>query len=169
MPRSLWRPSSKKVESKVCPICSELVEPRKAGPHKSVHVRQAKAKYRYFGSCKHPYDFKSCVECGEKSWIQVRSDFCSYRCSKMGDRNPIRAKAYPHGMDPSEYARAHTKVNRLRGKAFGCSICKTQVDRMYHWANISGDYENPFDYWSLCVPCHDRFDRERMSKVADAA
>lgn len=30
--------------------------------------------------------------------------------------------------------------------------------RVYHWANVTGDYANPEDYIRLCAPCHYRFD-----------
>lgn len=120
------------------------------------------AQYRYLiGDDKHPYEFKACDTCGEESWIQKRRSHCSYRCSKLGDKNPSKQKASGHSLTKVEYAGAHTAVRKARGSAFGCVHCGTTEDRTYHWANISGDYWNIDDYISLCVPCHDRYDRTK--------
>lgn len=146
-----------------CPECSiEIVEKRRRGPHLSACRRSKNAKYRYLdGDTKHPCEYKACKTCGTEDWYQVRRDFCSYRCSKLGDLNPSKQKASDHGLSASDYARAHTLVNEARGKAFGCMHCQTTEKRMYHWANISGKYWNVYDYINLCVPCHDKYDRDK--------
>lgn len=85
---NVYRPSTYS-EDTVCAECGESVSGPMRGPHRSVHVRSAKAKYRYLdGDTKHPYEFKACKKCGEEKWIQTRNDFCSYKCSKLGDLNP---------------------------------------------------------------------------------
>lgn len=154
-----------------CPDCGvEVQNPRQRGPHLSGCRRKANAKYHYMdGDNKHPYEYKACATCGEKSWIQVRRDHCSYSCSKMGDKNPSKQKTSGHTLSKTEYVKAHCVVRNTRGDAFGCMHCGTVEDRMYHWANISGDYWNVEDYISLCVPCHDRFDRRKGRTRGDDA
>ena len=146
-----------------CPDCGKVIsKPTQRGPHLSGCRRSKNAKYKYLnGDSKHPYEFKTCGTCGVKGWIQTRRDYCSYSCSKMGDLNPSKQRATDHRLTPTEYASAHKAVRKARGKAFGCSDCGTAVDRMYHWANLTGNYFDINDYKSLCVPCHDSFDRYR--------
>lgn len=146
-----------------CPECdAEIVEPVRRGPHLSACRRSLNAKYKYFnGDTKHPYEFKACLTCNTKSWIQKRNDYCSQRCSKLGNLNPSSQRDSHHGLTKVEYVRAHELVRRARGNAFGCAHCGTNVQRVYHWANISGDYWNTEDYINLCVPCHDRYDRAK--------
>ena len=152
-----------------CPDCGlEVIEPRRRGPHLSACRRSAKAKYRYLdGDNKHPYEFKTCAECGVESWIQVRRDYCSYSCSKMGEKNPARQKWSGQTITVNEYHAAHRAVKRARGRAFGCAHCGTTEDRMYHWANISGNYWDVNDYINLCVPCHDKYDRAKGRIIWD--
>jgi len=54
-------------------------------------------------------------------------------------------------------ARGHGYVYRVRGKASEC-VWGCVADR-YQWANLTGDYENPWDYAQMCISCHIRFDR----------
>ena len=119
-----------------------------------------KAQYIYLdGDSHHPYEWKACATCGQEGWIQKRRGHCSRSCSKMGDKNPSKQKSSGHELTPVEYVTAHKAVRKTRGLAFGCEHCGTVEDRMYHWANVSGDYWNVEDYINLCAPCHDKFDR----------
>ena len=139
----------------------EVPEKRKRGPHLSAHTRIAAAKYEYPDGNKHPYEWKVCPTCDELKLIRRDKIWCSHRCSKMGDLNPAKQKAFPHGMTKYEYVMAHKAVRLARGKAFGCEHCGTRAKRMYHWANLTGDYWNVWDYKSLCVPCHSKMDYAR--------
>lgn len=125
------------------------------------------AKYTYLpGDTKHPYELKQCPTCLITTLIQKRRTYCSHRCSKMGDLNPSKQKATNHGLSPVEYATVHNRVRAARGSAFGCSHCLTTEDRVYHWANVSGNYDDVSDYINLCVPCHDRFDRNKSKALS---
>lgn len=54
------------------------------------------------------------------------------------------------------YEHAHRQVFHKRGKANSCVWgCQS---KLYHWANLTGDYENIEDYASMCVSCHQLFD-----------
>lgn len=60
------------------------------------------------------------------------------------------------------YAAGHKRVSRERGAPTRCEACElNDPGRVYHWASLTGDYGNPFDYRRLCVPCHRRFDTRR--------
>ena len=66
-------------------------------------------------------------------------------------------------IDPTEYRRAHYLVQSRRGKANSCiNRCK-HTD--YQWANLTGHYFDRFDYVSMCVPCHTRFDHLRVAVI----
>lgn len=145
------------METNTCDICGASVEKRKAGPHKSVHVRQAKAKYIYKdGDRKHPYHWDECKECGKRALMKVRgAGFCSLSCSQMGSRNSMVNR------DPDGYAANHRKVSEALGKASGrrC-MCG---ERAAHWANLTGNYVDTYDYTAMCARCHNRYDRARRS------
>ena len=60
------------------------------------------------------------------------------------------------------YSTKHYWVERELGKPNYCEFCMTTVDRMYHWANISNEYQRDLvDWLRLCVPCHTKFDKSK--------
>ena len=66
------------------------------------------------------------------------------------------------GVDASLAAK-HAWVKRRLGRPSKCEKCGTAEKRMYHWANISGEYKRSLDDWiRLCVPCHKSFDLEKI-------
>lgn len=67
--------------------------------------------------------------------------------------------------DQASYNAKHMWVYRRLGKPKKCTSCGLDDPiRMYHWANISGQYMRNIDDWMrLCVPCHSDFDRNRRS------
>lgn len=53
------------------------------------------------------------------------------------------------------YRGIHNWVERRLGKPKRCDVCLVTEDKMYHWANISGQYKKELSDWRrLCVPCH---------------
>lgn len=112
---------------------------------------------------KHPYIRKECLTCGKKSMQKTKSKgFCSRACAKIGDLNPTwKENSVYKKESPSQIVTWHKAVYSNRGQPSHCEHCKTTEDRMYHWANVSGNYEDILDYIRLCVPCHTRFDRSK--------
>ena len=109
---------------------------------------------------KHPYVRKSCLICNKQTMQKTRSKgFCSRACAKVGEFNP---NWWPDSIykqyTMSQMTAFHQAVYKVRGKASRCDSCGTREKRMYHWANITGDYGNVWDFDSLCVPCHYKFD-----------
>ena len=64
------------------------------------------------------------------------------------------------------YNAKHARVQRLRGKADSCAWGCTETFR-FEWACMTGDYDNPDDYASLCVLCHRRYDRAVIRTATD--
>lgn len=74
-----------------------------------------------------------------------------------GDKN-IKWK----GKDAS-YAAKHMWVKYHFGSPQECEHCGKTEKRMYHWANISKEYiRERSDWLRLCVPCHKKFDLDRL-------
>lgn len=60
--------------------------------------------------------------------------------------------------DDAGYAAMHLRVQELRGKPSRCAMCDTVEARRFEWANLTGDFSNPYDYVRLCTSCHHRLD-----------
>lgn len=64
--------------------------------------------------------------------------------------------------DAVGYKGAHYRVRRVRGAPRQCEHCGAQPPQAkMEWASISRRYHDPFDYKSLCIPCHRAWDAER--------
>ncbi len=63
----------------------------------------------------------------------------------------------------ASYQAKHMWVYRRLGKPKRCSSCSLDdPEKMYHWANISGQYKRDVRDWvRLCVPCHMAYDKGR--------
>lgn len=62
------------------------------------------------------------------------------------------------------YSAKHKWLYKYYGKANRCEniYCESVNKKMFHWANISGEYKrNRKDFLMLCVPCHRTLDRSR--------
>lgn len=100
---------------------------------------------------KKPYTRKMCQGCGKTAMMQTRASaqFCSYRCSQLGDNNS-------NWSDDPGYIAAHGRVYRERGKASRCVF--GDHDGPYAWASLMGELGNVDDYAEMCYSCHCRFD-----------
>lgn len=59
------------------------------------------------------------------------------------------------------YRQQHRRVEAARGKASGCEWCGLSDERRYHWANVTGNYDDARDFVSLCPSCHKTYDNQR--------
>ena len=135
----------------ICQECGEHVSPASNyGPHISAHRRTENAKYKYLnGDTKHPYEYKACLNCKEELWIQKRRDFCSRRCSKLGEFNPLwKGDA---ATPKTARIRAHNRFE-IGGQ---CNRCENPVEHRHH---IDGNtYNNePDNIELICAVCHGR-------------
>lgn len=103
---------------------------------------------------KKPYTPKTCVSCGVLKMMQTRASavFCSKRCSKLGDKNPQWTQT-------PKYITQHQRVYVARGVAISC-VWGCESDN-YHWANLTGDYDDIWDFAAMCASCHGRYDGAR--------
>jgi hypothetical protein len=122
---------------------------------------------------KKPYVRKWCLVCGKSKMMQTRAtaQFCSKACSKQGELNPN----WNPDSDYKKYTRTemtkfHQAVEKVRGSAkdHGCEHCGKTETRYYHWANVSGNYTDVYDYISLCVPCHYKYDAPKRAAARAA-
>lgn len=64
------------------------------------------------------------------------------------------------------YHGMHARLIRERGKPQHCTTCgATSDDRMYEWANLTGQYEDPDDYARMCRSCHRLYDNARRRET----
>lgn len=54
------------------------------------------------------------------------------------------------------YKAFHLRVNKIRGKATMCDKCGSTY--YVEWASLTGNYQDPWDFRSLCRKCHHKFD-----------
>ena len=81
--------------------------------------------------------------------------YCSRACSKAREAHPAWK-----GTDAG-YIAKHMRVHRSRGSAAGCVWGCTAA--RYEWANLTDDYDDIWDYASMCKLCHERYDQARAS------
>jgi hypothetical protein len=68
--------------------------------------------------------------------------------------------------DNAGYSAMHLRVTVTRGRINCCACCDTTDSGVvYHWANLTGHYEDINDYVRLCVPCHRRLDARRRVQL----
>ena len=68
--------------------------------------------------------------------------------------------------DAAGYSAMHLRVISARGRPSRCACCDTTDPGIrYHWANLTGHYENVNDYARLCPPCHRRLDARRRAEL----
>lgn len=68
--------------------------------------------------------------------------------------------------DEAGYSAMHLRVITARGRPSRCACCDTTDPAIqYHWANLSGHYEDIHDYARLCPPCHRRLDARRRADL----
>lgn len=79
---------------------------------------------------------------------------------QTGERNPLWKG------DAAGYEAMHLRVITARGRPSRCACCDaTDPDIRYHWANLSGHYEDIYDYARLCPGCHIRLDARRRAAL----
>lgn len=70
--------------------------------------------------------------------------------------------------DKASMTAIHEWVKRRLGRPMTCVRCGTTVNSFFkiHWANKSGLYKRDLKDWMrLCVPCHKRYDLDRLKEA----
>jgi len=99
-------------------------------------------------------------ECAEKlkttlsavEYRIIKYGICPRKRGVSGERNPR------WGGDKISYTAFHKRVYAARGKATKCEVCKSKNEAAYHWANITGNLGDVFDYKQMCASCHKKHD-----------
>ena len=85
-----------------------------------------------------------------------RQEYCSKSCAKVGKSGELSNSWIG---DKVGYEGIHGWIRKTYGRPSFCEHCKDVTRRMYHWANISGEYKRDRKDWlRLCVPCHKKYD-----------
>lgn len=90
---------------------------------------------------------------------------------KLGIKARKAAKRFQSGQMNSQwknknacYSACHNRVYAARGKARHCSICgRADGNSKYHWANLTGNYEDINDFAPMCVSCHHKHDNKHLN------
>jgi hypothetical protein len=66
--------------------------------------------------------------------------------------------------EKASYWAKHMWISNNFGRPKKCEFCGVENKKMYHWANLSGNYLRETNDWiRVCVPCHKKFDMGRIS------
>jgi len=58
------------------------------------------------------------------------------------------------------YSSFHRRVREQRGIPSECDICgSNDLRKAYDWANLTGQYDDIYDYKRMCRSCHQKHDR----------
>ena len=115
---------------------------------------------------------------GKKMPIEWAAKAAEGRAGKCGGWNRgVTAKEVPnllHGVrhhfwkgDKVGNKALHGWIRRQLGESLQCEKCGKVVERttQIHWSNKSGMYLRDLNDWQrLCVPCHKKYDLERLNK-----
>jgi hypothetical protein len=68
----------------------------------------------------------------------------------------------------ASYSAFHKRIYKVLGKATRCEECGRDDDgTVYNWANLTGKFDDPNDYASLCRKCHMAFDDPNKNRRKD--
>src|SRR5688572_5358065 len=88
------------------------------------------------------------------------------KCGSLKDaraKTCISCRPSPKG-SPKEfvtYRALHYRVEKTRGKASSCSNVQCMgKSNKFHWANLTGNLEDVWDYVPLCASCHRLMDHQ---------
>lgn len=65
--------------------------------------------------------------------------------------------------DNATYSALHYRVEKVRGKPNICMACGDQNASVFEWCNLTGKYENVYDYMRMCRKCHRQYDKNRKN------
>jgi len=88
--------------------------------------------------------------------------FICRQARRLGLTNPKRKAKWQEIPGTNPYFKYHYRVRADRGRPNECSVCGiTDPTIWYDWANLTGNYENIYDYSRMCRICHRAYDKTR--------
>jgi hypothetical protein len=136
---------------------TDVIPPaRKSRPHRRQVICSCCKQYR-------PHEAKGLCEACYARW---------WRVGFTGD-GPPPPKETPHGDRHGNWrgtqatvTAKHYRIRTIRGNPTTC-IWGCQDSWRYEWANLTGDYDDIWDYAPMCVRCHRRYDNARRTMEED--
>jgi len=146
------RKTKRRLVNNFCVDCGKMLSQYKAIRCKSCSMRGA---HNHFYGRKHTRDALEKIAkagIGRKfppQWYEGRS--------KTDDKHPGWKG------DSVGYHGLHLWIGRKLGKPKHCVHCGSTKEKVYHWANVSGEYKRDLSDWKrLCVRCHSIMDHTRV-------
>jgi len=122
------------------------------------HKRKFCSKKCHYNSKK---EIRICIVCKTNFEISksIKRYTCSSRCAKTLHRGSTNGMW--KGKEAS-YSAFHHRLTAIRGKPKKCEVCgENNPSKRYEWANLKGDYPDPYDYKRMCTSCHRKFDNKK--------
>ena len=137
------------MDNRICPVCDEVITPaRRLGPHMSAHKRVAAKRYVYTRDDKHPQEWITCRQCGERALVRAHGKgFCSTRCAQMGENNSVWKG------DQAKRNSGRLRAHRLYPELGDCEVCGEKAAHRHHVNRNTFD-NSPENIQFLCVRCH---------------
>lgn len=87
-----------------------------------------------------------------------------YKCRIAKKRNQTKENNDSWKGDNAGYSAFHRRMESQKGKPKKCEICGTDdAKRVYDWACMNGNYNDPNDYKRLCRSCHWKHDKKHLN------
>jgi len=93
--------------------------------------------------------------------IKKGRKYCSLECKNIGQKKAVSGNKNGSWIGKNiTYNGIHSWVRNKFGRATHCDRCfSNELEKTYHWANISGCYlRGRSDWQQLCVSCHLKYD-----------
>lgn len=90
-----------------------------------------------------------------------------YKCRVAKKRNQFGENNSSWKGEKAGYAAHHYRVQKVRGKPNYCSMCETKEAKRFEWANVTGNYNDIYDYIRLCKSCHSKFDNVIINIIGE--
>lgn len=117
---------------------------------------------------------RTCASCGKEFLANMNevkrrtggANTCSRKCWYEYQPQVMEKKWDEVGrLESAIYSRAHRFVYKSLGKASKCEVCLDGNKKIYHWANLSGNYSLDLSDWKqMCPSCHKKHDNDFYKK-----
>lgn len=98
--------------------------------------------------------------------IWQRLNKIGYKCRIPKKRNQFGKNNDSWKGNKAGYAALHYRVYTIYGNPKKCDVCNLKdKNRKYHWANLTGKFEDIDDYKRMCISCHRKYDNKRKNNI----
>jgi hypothetical protein len=136
--------------------------PRTKAVRDKIRKAHSGMKKPWVGKNRNPNVKIKCLTCGKEFEVvysrKDKAKFCSNKC--RGSLLKGRIPKNKGNFTSKTYGGCHSKVRKIRGTPSQCEECGTESAKKFEWANLTGHYENEWDYKRLCTSCHNKLDNK---------